>query len=160
MDLEVKQDDRFQRREWRIERVGWTLLGLFVAAGLVGLLGAGPFSWATNRSPQGLVQVSFQRVTHHESDDSITITVDPEAIENGTVLVELTGSWVSGVDRQATTPQPTTESAIPEGVALEIPARPGEATMTITFRAQRYGALRGDLTVNGDQVSFTQFVLP
>src|SRR5690625_1718489 len=130
MRLDIEQDARFQQREWRIERVGWVLLTLFIVAGLVGVLGTGPLSWTTARSPHGVVAVAYQRVTHHEADDSIELTFSPEAVQDGTVVVELTGSWVTGVDRQSMAPEPAEERVVPGGTVLELPVeRAGRATL-------------------------------
>lgn len=96
MDLEIRQDQRFQQREWRLERIGWTLIALFVLAGLLGLLGPGPLSWATARSDGGLVEVEYQRFTHWVADDTVEIRVAPDAVGAGAFEVTLTGDWVEG----------------------------------------------------------------
>lgn len=161
IELEVRQDDRFQAREWRVERIGWLLMSFFVIAGLIGALGNGPLSWATARSNDGLVEVEYQRVAHHEADDSITLVFAPQAVEGDIVKVALLGSWVSGVDRQGLSPQPANETLVPGGVLLELPAEPGGSTsLTVSFRAQKYGPLSAEVVVGGDRASFTQFVLP
>ena len=167
MGLDVRQDERFQHREWTAERVGWALMGLLVVAGLLGFLGKGPFSWATARSDRGWVAVEYQRVNHHEADDSIVLAFAPQAVENDAITAELTGSWVSGVDRQGISPQPAEEMLIPGGVVLEFPVEragtldTGPAlTVTVTFRAQEYGGLSGEVAVVDERASFTQFVLP
>jgi hypothetical protein len=159
--LQINQNERFQRREWRLERIGWVIVGAFVLAGLVGLLGTGPLSWATARSEQGFVAVEYQRITHHEADDSLSLVLPADAVEDGTISVELSGSWVAGVDVQSISPQPAEERAVPDGVVVDIAVeRPGPTTVVIGFRAQQYGTLEATVTVGGDTTSFTQLVLP
>lgn len=134
MDLQVPQDEEFQRREWRWERAGWAAMAALLVAGLAGLLGSGPASWARAEGSAGLVEVEYQRVTHHEADDSLTLTLAPRAAQTGTVTVEFTGSWVAGVDVQGITPQPSEQLAVPGGVALRCPsasrARPRSSCRT------------------------------
>ena len=36
-DPEIKQNLRFQRRMWALERIGWAVMALVVLVGLVGL---------------------------------------------------------------------------------------------------------------------------
>lgn len=161
MTLQIDQNERFQRREWRFERIGWGILGVFVLAGLVGLLGTGPLSWAAARSEQGLVTVEYQRIAHHEADDSVSLVFAADAAEEGTISVELTGSWVAGVDMQGISPQPVEERAVPGGVVFDIAVeRPGPTSVLIGFRAQEYGTLEATVAVRGDTTSFTQLVLP
>ena len=43
-DLQIHQDLCQERREWKIQRVGWLLMALMLVAALAGLLGPGPLS--------------------------------------------------------------------------------------------------------------------
>ena len=161
MSLQIGQNEKFQQREWRLERIGWTVVGAFVLAGFIGLLGTGPLSWAVGRSAGGLVTVEYQRVTHHEADDSLTLVLPANAVEDGVISVELRGAWVAGVDIQSISPQPSEERAVPGGVVLDIAVeRPGTTKMVVGFRAQEYGTLDATVAVRGDSTTFTQLVLP
>lgn len=161
MSLDVQQDEPFQQREWRFERVGWAVLATFVGAGLLGALGNGPLSWASARSAGGLLEVRYQRVVHHEADESVEFVFAPEAVRDGTVTLTLTGSWVTGVDRQGIVPEPSEERGLPDGVVLDIPVeRRGQISLLLTFRAQDYGPQSAHVAVGSDQVTFSQLVLP
>ena len=161
MDLDIDQHERFQQREWAANRLGWVVLGLFIVAGLVGLLGAGPLSWTTTASRNGVVTVEHDRVTHFEADDSITLTIAPDAVVDGTATVQLTGSWPSGVDLTGISPEPAEQRAVRDGIVLELPVEgTGEVELSLSFRAQEIGTLSGDVTVGDETVSFSQFVLP
>ncbi|WP_043502512.1 hypothetical protein [Georgenia sp. SUBG003] len=161
MDLDINQHERFQQREWAANRLGWVLLGLFIVAGLVGLLGTGPLSWTTTDSRNGVLTLEHDRVTHYEADDTITLTVAPDAVVDGTVTVQLTGSWPSGVDVQSISPEPAEQRAVPDGLVLEVPVEGGgDVEISVNFRAQEIGTLSGDVAVGDDTVSFSQFVMP
>jgi hypothetical protein len=161
MDLELRWSERDRRRESSLERLGWVALSLLVLAGLSGAAGKGPLSWTTAAGAGGLVTVEYQRVTHHQADDSLTMTLQPGAVEDGVVRVRLTGSWTSGVDRQSLTPQPAVERLVPGGSELEFPVSgTGPTTVHVAFRAQDYGSLSGQVAVRGDRVTITQYVLP
>jgi hypothetical protein len=161
MDLHLQQHDAFQQREWSVIRAGWVGLTVFVLAGVAGLLGNGPLSWTTATSSGGLVSVEFQRVTHHEADDALTLQFAPDAPEDGLLSVEMTGPWVRSVDLQGMTPEPSEQQLIPGGMVLELPvAQSGVTAVNLSFRAQEYGPLTGTVAVGPDRVSFTQYVLP
>ncbi len=46
-EQESIEDLTYQVRSWRIERAGQVLMGLFILAALLGLLGGGPLSRAS-----------------------------------------------------------------------------------------------------------------
>lgn len=161
MSLEIKRDDRFQRREWRAERIGWVLVTALVMAGLFGLLGRGPLSSSTARSPGELVTVSYSRVSHYEADESITFSFGAGAVEDGTVTVGIRGSWPAGVDLQSITPEPSEQSAVPGGVILEFAVEEvGDLAATVSYRAQDLGKLDAEVSVGEDSATLTQLVLP
>ena len=161
LEQEIRESERFRRREWRLERVGWSLLALFIVAGLLGVFGWGPLSTATALSEGGAIRAEYQWVGHFEADDSVTFVVSPDAVTNGTVTLELTGSWVGAVDVSSIAPAPSAEYSIPGGVALDF-AVLGHAPVevVIMFRAHGYWGLDALATVGDDSVGFSQFVLP
>ncbi|GAA4430424.1 hypothetical protein GCM10023169_33850 [Georgenia halophila] len=161
MSLEIEQHERFQRLEWAWERVGTALVTLFILAGLLGLVAAGPLSWSSRSSATEVVTVEFDRVIGHEADESITLHFGPEAVVDGAITVELTGSWPGGISLQGITPQPSEQRAVPDGMVLEIPvATAGTTEVSVSFRGQEYGTLDGELAVGDESVSFSQFVTP
>lgn len=161
MDLEIRQDEAFQRREWRFERIGWGVLTLFVLAGLLGLLGKGPLSWAT-ASAGDVVAVEHSSITRVEADDSVVLTFGPEAVAGDTVTVQLVGSWATDVDLRSISPQPSEESLVPGGRVLEfaVDTIGEDLAVLIMFRAQGIGVYAADVTVADRTASFRQLVLP
>ena len=55
----VHEDMRFQHRSWALERAGWLVLALIAIAGLTGVFGNGPASWA--HASAGSLAVSYER---------------------------------------------------------------------------------------------------
>lgn len=163
MELEIEQDEAFQRREWRFERLGWAVLTLFVVAGLIGALGKGPVAWATASSDDGVLTVEHNRVTRLLADDEVTLSFGPDAVQDGTVTVEVTGSWYAQVELRSITPQPDAELLVPDGMVLELPvSRAGEElTVELVVRATGVGAYSAQFAVPGSPpVTFRQIVLP
>lgn len=161
MSLDVRRHDAFHRREMSLVRVGWVALSLFLAAGLLGLLGPGPLSSRTAVGPRGLVEVEYQAMAHIEADDSLTLRFAPEAVEDGTIVVDLVGDWVHAVEWQGVTPQPAGESLVPNGLRLEFDAAgEGVTQVQIFFRPQALWRQSAVATVRGDAAAFHPFVLP
>lgn len=162
MNLDVEQDLGFPGREERAKRLGWFLMTAFVVAGLVGLLGAGPISSTAEASPDGLVTVVYDEVIRLEADESLTFRLGPEAVVDGSVTLDVTGPWVAAIDWRGTSPTPSSQVLLPDGVRLVFDAAPAEEPLTVdlTYRAARLWSQDGTATVQQDDVTYSQFVLP
>ena len=58
-------------------------------------------------------------------------------------------------------PQPSEETATPEGVDLTIPVRGGgPVRVVLSFRMRALGPTQGVLRSGGEEIRFTQLVLP
>ncbi|GAA5166467.1 hypothetical protein [Ornithinimicrobium tianjinense] len=159
--LEIGGHPTHVQREHRLANVGWVVLGLFVLAGLVGFLGAGPWSNRTTGAEGDVVRVEHQRVSHYEAEDVLTIHVAEEAIDGDTLDLELTGDWLRGTDLSAVFPEPDAQRVVPGGAVLEFAVeRPGDVAIVLSFRPQKLGDLELTAAAGGSTVTVDQFILP
>jgi hypothetical protein len=159
--LEIESDDTFRRRESAAESVGWLLLVLVLLAALVGLLGPGPLSAGQARSPSGRVSVHYQRVAHREADDTVTIELARDAGDTALLTIGLGGDWLEELDLRGITPEPSEQVGTPDGLELRIPTSgSGRVRVVLALRTGDLGTTHATVRVGGEDVSFTQFVLP
>lgn len=159
--LDLDDDPGFLRRERQVTKIGWVVLVLFVLAGLLGLLGPGPLSGTTAGAAGDAVRIEHERVVHLDSAHRLTLLVDGAAATDGTLAVELTGGWVTGVDLQSVSPQPDAQKLVPGGTVLELTVEEaGPAEVTLGFRPQQLGRLTLTAQAAGSTVTAHQFVLP
>jgi hypothetical protein len=158
--LDVEHDEPFERREWRVESVGWGVLALFIVAALSGLLGAGPASWSQRTSGDGGLSVRYQRVTHLQADDRLEVLVRQGPARADAVLVELTGSWVDAIEVRRMSPQPLEEHAAPGALRLRMAAQDGTVRLRLAFHAGQAGWQEARVSAAGASVQIRQFVLP
>lgn len=158
--LQLDSDDAFTRREFTAESVGWLLLGLLLVAGMLGALGSGPLSSARAVSSSGRMTLDYQRITHQEADDHIVVEI-VGGTDQGTITVQVGGDWLDDLDLRQVTPQPSEERATPEGVDLTIAVSAGgPVRIVLSFRTRALGPTQGVLRAGGEEIRFTQFVLP
>ena len=75
-ELDTTEDPVFERRQWRMERIAWTLLGVVVLLALTGLLGAGgPLSTTHAVSADGSLRVEYPRFARRQAESDITLHV-------------------------------------------------------------------------------------
>jgi len=162
-DLEVHQDLPFERRNWRAQRFGWAVMGLLVLAGLAGLFGRGPLASAARSSPGGALEVEYERFTRHGSPGKLRVTVAPQALEDDTLRIRVSRSFLQGL--QVETVEPPPASALVSGDYLEYSfhAEAGQPAR-ILFRVipDQYFLRTAEVSVASgrERVRFQQFVFP
>jgi hypothetical protein len=162
-DLDIDQDLRFQRREWVFERLAWIAMALFIGAALLGLLGDGPLSDRTAASPDGAVEVDYQRVIHYRSATTLTVRVTGPVTAAGTFRLGINREFLDNVQVLQVTPEPErTEAGDTRHVFVFRTAEPGRpTTVIIHLEPNVRGRLRAGVTVgDGPPAAFDQTVLP
>jgi hypothetical protein len=74
-EFEVGFDQKFESWWFRAEQIGRVIMVLFAAISALGLLGRGPFSHATIRSPTGAISVDYEPVARHGATTIVTVHV-------------------------------------------------------------------------------------
>ena len=162
-DLQIDQDLRFSRREWRTQHIGWLTMVLFVIAATLGLMGRGTFSHVRERTADERLGVDYHRVTRHSAPDVLFVELAPTAVTNGTVQLWFDRKFIQGRTVESIAPEPERSSASGDRIIYEFHiADPTRATV-IAFHMQPDEMWRqpsGVGLVGGDSVRVAQFVLP
>ncbi len=162
-ELEIDQDPDFQRREWKMQRVGRVVLLAIILATLVGVFGAGPISTATVRSPDGRLEVAYNRMARHAAPDPLRIRLAPGTAVDSLVDLWIDQRYVHGLVVRELSPEPIQMRAGEERLIYRFriadPSR--AADIVIHADADKLWLRRGAIgLVNGDSVRLRQFVFP
>lgn len=161
--IELFEDLDFQRRQWRWQRAGWVLMGLFAVAGLLGLFGSGPFSSDTVRSADDALSVEYERFVRRDSPSTLQATLSPPTSRAGRVELHLDRAFVDGTLIQSIVPEPVRVSAAADGITYHFDSvQPGHAlVVTFELEAKHAGAVRTRMrTAGGGEVAIDQLVYP
>lgn len=156
---ESEESLAYQRKSWRVQRVGWVLMGIFLVLGMLGLFGDGPLTRARARSAGGF-EVRYSRVWRLQTEARVELTAVPDSA--GQVIVSLQESLLSRADIRSVSPKPRQIEAVPGGQRIVFDARgDGPVTLRVGITPTRIGRLRTRLaTPNRASVSLTVLVLP
>jgi len=161
--LEVDDDDRFQRREWRIQRVSWLVLGLVLLAALLGAFGGGPLAHATAGASGIPAVLDYDRFLRFASPTELRLILDPSAIRpDGVAHVWLPHRYLDRVDVRRVTPEPQRVTGGASGVMYEFLLTPGQAgVISMVVQPERAGMLAGQIVLADRRgLTFRQFVYP
>jgi hypothetical protein len=138
-------------------RIAHLLLAALVALAAAGLLGGGPWPMASVERPG--VRVEYARVLHLYEPSSLQLRVD--RVDRTPLEVELGSVEEPGLTLEGTSPPPVRQHGIPDGVRLEIPARPGRSSdVELRVSAHAAGWRRSVVRLPSDQLVIDQLVLP
>lgn len=151
--------DHAQRREWRVERIGWAIMGLIVLAGLLGLFGGGAL--AHRKVASGALTLSFERIVRSNAPTSLSLTIGGAAHPD-TIRIWLTQDYLSAVQLQHMVPQPARSYSESGRLVMDFAPAPDQGPYTIVIEVEpaRIGAHEAVVGLGSDSVRFAQFVLP
>lgn len=124
--LELKQDLAFQRREWRVQRMGWWVLAAFVVAASLGLFGGGPLSAAQAGVPGAPLWIEYERFVRVGAPTRISLHAGVAASSNG-IRLRIRRSYFEALK---------IERMVPEPAAVAV----GESDVTMRFDSVASGS--------------------
>jgi len=162
-DLELNQDLDFQRRCWKVQRIGWTIMALLILGGLLGVFGRGPLSRTLASDPSIPLSLEYERFGRYQSLLTLRLHLNPGAYEDGKIRLWFSRDFLRAVQIQGITPKPARAELSPSGTiyifAFAQPNRGGD--VTVHFEAQAIGSLSGTIGLTESRsIAFTQWIYP
>jgi len=131
----IREDLRLQRWIWRCERLGWVLLGLFVALALAGLFASGgPWATATRVSDDGQLKVEYQRFQRRGAPATLTLELAPGITRLG-LDERLVADWTV----EALYPQPARMTSSDGVLWLDLVNGEGPSRLHLALRPDALG---------------------
>ena len=135
----VREDMRFQRRSWLIERGGWLALAVIAVLGLSGLLGNGPLSWAHEAA--GPLTVSYERFQRATRTSAFVFEVTHQG--GGEMTLHLGAPFARDFEVSSIQPPPLRSTTGPDGLDFVFAAAgAGKSRVVIWARARSDGLSR------------------
>jgi hypothetical protein len=159
--IQLEDDPRFHRRNWRVQRFGWAVMAVVLLAALAGGLGRGPLSWASARSAGGTIEVEYDRVLRHAAPSTLRVTFTP-ASAGPAASLRLPRQFVEDAVLQSILPAPARAWSDGRYLTYEFAlAQRTPLTVVFDFQPDGYNWLHGEVAQpGGEAVRFRQFILP
>ncbi|MBN1239385.1 MAG: hypothetical protein JXB36_12855 [Gammaproteobacteria bacterium] len=135
-DLEIVQDLKFQRRAWTVERIGWILFALIVAAALAGFFGTGAVSTTAVRSADGRLAVEYPRFARQQSPNTIRVAVEPSPSGERTLRLWVDRAYLQGLGLAQIVPRPQRTEAGADRIVMEFALAAAGEPVTILLNVQ------------------------
>ncbi len=159
--IAVGEDLDFQRRWWKFERVIWSFFLLILLCDALGLFGRGWLAKAHARTPDGALDLKYERIERASTPSIMTIKLGPSAIQNGQAHLFLSDDVIRPMGAQRIAPQPATSVIGNGGITYTFPATAPPATITIALEPSFVGAHHFHLGIPGSEpIHATVVVVP
>ena len=137
-ELEVGFDETFERRWHRAEQAGRVFMLLFVAAGLAGLLGQGPYSHRTDQSSEAALAVDFEPIARSQTGTQVTFRFANDST-SATRKLFISTLLVEPMGLKQIVPQPLDTQAVEGGLVLTLAVPPGTQHAMVRLMLQPSG---------------------
>jgi hypothetical protein len=155
--LQLAQDPEFQRREWRLQRIGWWALALFVVAAAAGLFGDGPLSRAHAATSDARLTIDYERFLRAGAAMRLMIVVQPST--PAPITVRLPRAYLDGLRLARITPEPAAITLLNDVAELVFANASGERlTIVVDAEPVGRGRLRGRIDTDAGSLHFWHFV--
>lgn len=149
-DIDIGFDAGIENGWILVQRVGWTLMAMLVAAGLTGVFGRGPLAQASVTTPDGNVQIAYERFARFRTPTQMAITL--KAPMAGRLDVVVSTSLLEKINVQFIDPVPVLQRAVAGGTDFVFNVdSSGAKPATITFAEQAAHTLGFGGTVQVDR---------
>lgn len=151
-EIQIADDLPFTRKSWKVERLGWMLLALFLLAGVLGALGPGLLSGVKAGGP---LLVEYDRFGRYETPGALRVRL-PKGARN----LWIENRWLKDVEVQSVRPEPVRVEARPGWTVYSFVAEEDvEARLDVVHHSS--GRVEGRFGVSPDRaVRVSQFVYP
>lgn len=161
--IELPDDMEFQRKSWRVQRMGWVAMLAIAIAALFGLFGNGPLSSAQAGDAGTGLSISYERFTRKGAQHSIDLEAGATSVVADSVRIWIARGWLDANRVVGITPEPARSDALPDRIVYTFNAAQSGQPVAIRFEleAQWLGRRRGSAgIVRGPTVHFGQFAYP
>jgi len=148
--LEIHEDLTFERREWRVQRVGWGVLALLLLLGLLGAFGNGPLSHAD--ASAGALRVSYERFAHAQAPTTVIIRVSSPGTDPVRIAIDHEYLDTLSVDHIRPTPL-RAESNGDDAIYEFAGPSAGELRITLDGTPQKPGLPAATIRLQGPKTS-------
>lgn len=142
---ELEANLAFHRREWRIQRIGWVLVVVFLALAIGGLFGNGPLSRAYTDNGAG--RLDYQRFLRYGLSTDLVVT--PAGSAHGVTRVEISGDYLEAFRIERITPEPAAVRMTGPSIVYEFATAAPGASISFHIRPQRLWRRTATVTIDG-----------
>ena len=155
----LQLDDRpdLHARGWRIQRITWIGLALFIAAGAAGVFGDGLLGRQTLGEKDSNLWLEYDRFARKDAPMQLEFHFTAEGQQ--TAVLQLPAGYLRHFQVESIVPAPGAVLTQNGQVVYQFPAK-GPLTVLFHLKPSRMGSVRGTLLVNSRPFALNHLIYP
>jgi uncharacterized membrane protein YcaP (DUF421 family) len=114
--VQVGTDLEFEYRWHTLQQIAWTLIGLLIITGLLGIFGRGPLSKIRIRSDTGAATLEYERFARYKTPATLKLFINGSTSSRGEVTVSVSRTLLETIKIEQTAPTPVAVRAVSRGM--------------------------------------------
>ena len=161
-EVAVGEDMEFQRRWWAFEKLVWIFFGIILLLTLLGAFGRGWLAHTCVKSPDGGLDLKYDRIQRTGTPSDLTVAFGANAIHNGEIQLFVSESLINKLGALRISPQPVKSTLGDGGVTYTFAANGRPATAVFALLPSGPGAFvfRVALPEAGSSIQSKVVVVP
>ncbi|HYO83304.1 MAG TPA: hypothetical protein VES20_18005 [Bryobacteraceae bacterium] len=162
-DLDLNEDLEHERREGRLQSIGWVAVALLLGAALSGAFGGGALSSQVAGQQGSDIRVEYERFERRHRESRLQVHLAPTAARDGVARLWISRGFLDSVSVDGMHPEPRDRVLSADRIVYAFPmsSRPDASAVTLLFRPEKVGPLKSSVgIVNGPELHLWQFIYP
>ena len=148
-EVAVGEDLGFQRKWWRFERAVWIVFVILIGLDVLGVFGRGPVAHAEIKSPDGSLDVRYERIERTGTPSILAVECGPATVHGGKVGLFVSDSVVGGLGAQRIVPQPAETRLGGGGLTYLFPVERPPAVVRFALQPSAAGVYPFEVRIPG-----------
>lgn len=160
-EVAVGEDPEFQRRWWKFESAVFIVFTILVILDLSGVFGRGPLAKAHKATPDGVMDVTYERIERTGTPSVLKVEFGRSAIQAGSIQLWADEDLVTKLGNKQIAPQPAQSVIGDGGIHYTFSATSQPATAVFSLQPSAPGLYHLTLRVSGtSELHFKILVMP
>lgn len=157
-ELDIDEDIKLEGTNWKVQRVAWVLMAMFVVAALLGFTGDGSLNnLNTKMAKTGGLEIEYERFLRRDAPAEIKLNIP---VKQETLTLHFSKDFYEKLHVEQVVPEPTEVYTHEQGITYRFAASQAPTAITFYFKPKGIGSMQLEVSTETNRLSISQFIYP